>query len=158
MKRTAGVTGSPSPIAACRSHRCTTALLVVTILLTSGVVAARDFPAEALPSETSPAPSQRNESAAELQANPAFSLSLDAYHSQGLRRHSRSLKQSSCPNAASASSTCQSVSKSQVNSWRNVLVSQCSNVIPASSGSGGCCSGLPSPGTPAWTNFISCAW
>lgn len=100
MKRTAGLTGSPSPIAACRSHRCRAALLVVTILVTSGVVAARDFPAAA--SETFPAPSPRNESAAESQANPAFSLSLDAYHSQGLRRHSRSLKQSSCPNAGTA--------------------------------------------------------
>lgn len=101
MKRTAVVAGSTSAVVACQSHRYTVALLVVTVLLTPGLVAARDFPgdSEATPSQTFLPSSQRNESAPALQANPAFALSLDAYHSQGLRRHSRSLKQSSCPNA-----------------------------------------------------------
>lgn len=109
MKRAAGTAGScPSASVArtrLRLHRCTLirALLVATVLLTPGLVSARQFPAPATPSETFRASSQQNASAAAALPGDPFSLTLDALHSQGLRRHSRSLKQSSCPNAGIAS-------------------------------------------------------
>lgn len=117
MKRAAGISGS-CPLASVarirlRFHRCTLvletrvlALLLATILFTPGLVSARDVPVDATPSETFPASSQQNASAATVPAMPAnpFSLTLDALHSQGLSRHSRSLKQSSCPNAGTSNS------------------------------------------------------
>lgn len=140
MKRTAGTAGScPSASAACtrfRSHRYTLeisirALLVATVLFTPGPVFARDFPANATPSETIPVSSEQNASAtvAALPTDP-FSLTLEALHSQGLRRHSRSLKQSSCPNAGTASSLYvhqhdHDLASSELASWHGFYVGAC---------------------------------
>lgn len=113
MKRTAGAAGSCPPASVARTrvhlHRCILensavfrALFVATVVLLPVLVSARDFPADAIPSDTFPGSSQHNASTAALPGDP-FSLTLDELHSQGLRRHSRSLKQSSCSDTGTAS-------------------------------------------------------
>lgn len=80
-------------------------LLVIALLLTPGLANARALkqaiPSDATPSETFEASPQPTLSAAALQANPAFSLTLDSYYSRGLK-HSRGLKQTSCPPSGAA--------------------------------------------------------
>lgn len=109
MKRTADLV-PPSQLAIlkqCRLPRYTlqhgaSALLVTSLLLAPSFALARDFPTDATPSDTFAASPQPTESAAALQTNPAFSLTLDSYYPRGLK-HARGLKQSSCPDSGASS-------------------------------------------------------
>ncbi|DBA88562.1 TPA: hypothetical protein ACH3X2_005031 [Trebouxia sp. C0005] len=116
------------------------ALTVLTFLSISSVtVTARQYPTD----------SQQQQQQQQQQ------MGLDLYSLSW--SHSRRLSQASCPDSNTASNTCKTVDESDVDNWRNTLVSQCSTVTPPSAGQGGCCSELPTPGTSAWTNFVSCA-
>ena len=86
--------------------------------------------------------------------------------------------------AGQAATGCSTVSASQLESYRNTLLTQCSSVTPQAAGTselliaiiydfnpvfplhssnhiccaGGCCSALPTAGTAAWNTFVDCAW
>ncbi|DBA78647.1 TPA: hypothetical protein ACH3X1_008566 [Trebouxia sp. C0004] len=123
-----------------RARRCVRASLALAVftLLSFSSVSARQYPVD------------------RQQQQQQQQIGSDLYNSLSWS-HSRRLRQASCPDSNTASNTCKSVDESDVDNWRNVLVSQCSTVTPPSAGQGGCCSELPTPGTAAWTNFVSCA-